>query len=424
MKYYLNGSNGHLSRLLERAAVVDCGVAGGYGILISQMKTWKKLSFFAILLFFGTASYVSAADTDSRYFVKSNSNFWKKSFGVRHEFDGGFTTDLTDFQIGMAKVFKVEIEPVRRLNILATQVAATRKAKSAPKVPTSQVPWGVALVNGESTDFPSGGKGVSVAVLDTGVNRSHPDLKNRVKICRDFASAASVIDGKCDDRNGHGTHVAGIIAADGGIEGKGIYGVAPETNLFIYKTCSNSGTCYSDDVASALRNAADSGAQIINLSIGSDNPSGLVADALGYVVEKGVLVIAAAGNDGPYQGSIDFPAADARVVGVGAIDPEMVIPTWSARGINSTTDAYVSNEKDIEFAAPGVNTESTWKDGDYAILPGTSMSAPHVVGLAAKLWQSDATSPANATRRLLRELSRDIGLTGDDDASGWGLPRI
>jgi len=160
------------------------------------------------------------------------------------------------------------------------------------------------------------------------------------------------------------------------------------------------------------------------MSLGSDNPSQLITDATNYAVSKNVLVVAAAGNDGPYIGSIDYPGADANVVAVGAVNKDIQIPDWSSRGNNSTSKPYIVEEKDIELAAPGVNVESTWKDGGYAILSGTSMASPHVAGLAAKLWQKDTLNQASAVRELLQKLTADLLPIGDDNDSGFGLPHL
>ncbi len=392
------------------------------------MITKKTPYIVVILLLLAFARLSYAASEDTRYFVKSTSGWWKKSFGARHNFDNGFTADLTDFQLRVAKIFGVEVEPVKKLNILpdvAQSPVISSKLQAQRIKPSEQVPWGVkAFYNDQLLEKPTGGAGVNVAVLDTGVLRTHPDLKNRIKNCKDFSTLKPIVDGKCDDKNGHGTHVAGIIAADGGSDGLGIYGMAPEANLFAYKVCSNNGTCWADDIAMALRIAADDGANIVNMSLGSDAPSQLITDAVNYAVSKKVLVIAAGGNDGPYSGSIDYPGADPNVVAVGAVDINILIPDWSSRGINSTTKPYVIEEQDMEVVAPGVNIESTWKDSGYAILSGTSMASPHVAGLSAKLWQKDAPNPASATRELLQKLTTDLLPIGDDDSSGFGFPHL
>ena len=393
------------------------------------MNTKKIAYLLAFVLLFGVAFYAKAAD-DNRYLIKSTSGVWKKYFGVRHSFDKGFTTDLSDFQLRLTKIFGLEVEPVKKLYVLPSAEAASPSARNNAKnqrlTPVDPVPWGIKM----TYDDPflaktSGGDGVNVAVLDTGVLKTHPDLKNRIKDCKDFSSPRSpLVDGKCDDKNGHGTHVAGIIAADGGSDGLGVFGVAPAANLYAYQVCSASGSCWADDIAAAIRMAADGGANVINLSLGSDSPSSLIYDAVVYASGKNVFVVAAAGNDGPYAGSIDYPAANYEVVGVGALDVNKAVSDWSSRGVNSKTTAYVVEDSDIEFAAPGVSIESTWKDGGYAILSGTSMAAPHVSGLAAKLWQKDALAPADATRDLLHKFSADLLPLGDDDDSGWGIPTL
>jgi len=394
-----------------------------------KMNTKKIAYLLAFVLLFGVAFYAKAAD-DNRYLVKSTSGVWKKYFGVRHAFDDGFTADLSDFQLRFTKIFGLEVEPVKKLYVLPPAEAASPSARNNAKnqrlIPIDQVSWGIKMIYDDPfLARSSGGYGVNVAVLDTGILKTHPDLKNRIKDCKDFSSPKSpLVDGKCEDKNGHGTHVSGIIAADGGSDGLGVFGVAPEANLYAYQVCSASGSCWADDVAAAIRTAADNGANIVNLSLGSDSLSSLIHDAVVYASSKNVLVIAAAGNDGPYVGSIDYPAANNEAIGVGALDVNKAVSDWSSRGINSTTNAYAVEDGDIEFAAPGVSIESTWKDGGYAILSGTSMAAPHVAGLAAKLWQKDALAPADATRDLLHRFSVDLLPLGDDNDSGWGLPTL
>ncbi len=158
--------------------------------------------------------------------------------------------------------------------------------------------------------------------------------------------------------------------------------------------------------------------------MGSDSESNLIKKAVAYASGKNVLIVSAAGNDGPYQGSIDYPASYTEVVGVGALDSNLQVTEWSSRGLNSKSTPYVLENGDIEFAAPGANIESTWKDDGYVVLSGTSMATPHISGLAAKLWQKDAANPAVETRSLLRQFSKDLFPAGDDDDSGWGLPTL
>lgn len=425
------------------------------------MNKLRKLYFIGlfVLLLVPVSSLSAAAGT--RYFVKSNSQFWKNAFNARHEFKDGFTADLNDWQIRFGKILGVSIEPVGILQILPdrpnAEIAPTlsstplakpqssegtlsqgqdgtlsqRKATSGSGrlIPSDQTPWGIESVyNSSELTKTSGGEGVRVAVIDTGILANHPDLKNRIVKCKDFTSTRfPIVNGKCEDKNGHGTHVAGIIAADGGEDGLGIFGIAPAAGLYAFKACGPNGTCYADDVAVGIKTAVDDGANIINLSLGSDRPSAFIEEAVDYAFSKDTLVVAAAGNDGPYVESIDYPAADPKVLAVGAFGPLLKIADWSSRGINSKTTPLVIEEKDLELAAPGVNIESTWNNGGYAILSGTSMASPFVAGLAAKLWAGlDPLdpNPSQTVRGILHKTTMDIDLPGEDDSSGLGFFRL
>lgn len=402
-----------------------------------------------------------------RFFIKSTSPFWQNTIGARNVFDHGFTADLSDLQYGILKLFRVDVEEVAVLHVLpdatilpqpspkatvgtaspSSEVlsetdtptpTSTPTATPKPKaikgkngniiryLPSEQTPWGIEMIyNDEAVKTANGGLGINVVVLDTGVNSVHPDLKNRVKECKDFTNFRTpIVDNQCDDKNGHGTHVAGIIAADGGSDHKGIYGVAPEANVWAYKVCDANGSCYADDIANGLREAAKNGAHVINMSFGTDDDIPLITDAVNFAVSQNVLLIAAAGNDGPGIDSIDYPGAYGSVVAVGAINASKQITSWSSRGNNLSTVLGKMEDRDIEFAAPGENIESTWKNGGYSILSGTSMATPFVAGLAAKFWQSNTENPAQATREFLQKLAKDIATPGEDNDSGLGLPQV
>lgn len=289
-------------------------------------------------------------------------------------------------------------------------VATSGEEEGRACFPTTQTPWGVSKVNGGS-----GGTGVTIAVLDTGVYTDHLDLD--VKLCKD-ATKRGIRKG-CKDSNGHGTHVSGTVAANGGSDGLGIFGVAPEANLWMVKVCGADGSCWTDDIATAIYYVADQGTNIISLSLGGDTQSTLIRDAIDYAVNKDVLIVAAAGNDGPEEGSIDYPGANVKVIAVAAIASNDSVPDWSSRGVNDGD--YVIEEKEVEFGIPGVKVESTWDNGCYKTLDGTSMATPHVSGLAALLWQGSASE----TRIYLQEQAKlyDLYTVGDDPATGFGLPR-
>lgn len=400
------------------------------------MKKSKKISIVAMVVT-GLVLSVSvlAGGNAGRYYISGS------DFGLdvartvvgesHHEFEHGFTGDFSPGQVKALQVLSgiigINVEPVQLYQVTAPPGACSPwpecknggggDSNARAYYPLDQTPWGIEMVYNNPTIGPtSGGLGIDVAVLDTGVYKDHLDLTRRVEQCKDFTKRG--VQNGCQDGYGHGTHVAGTILADGGADGLGIYGVAPEADLWAYKVCGNSGMCWADDIAVAIRYAGDQRAEIISMSLGGDTQSSLIRDAIDYAVRLGVLVVAAAGNDGPDLGSIDYPGANAKVVAVGAIDVAKQVPDWSSRGINDGD--YIVEEKEVEFAAPGVSVESTWNNGGYYVVSGTSMATPHVSGLAAKLWQGTAA----ATRDYLHYLAEDIWTYGDDPATGFGLPYV
>jgi len=163
--------------------------------------------------------------------------------------------------------------------------------------------------------------------------------------------------------------------------------------------------------------------------IGGRNPLSSFKGAIARNLH--VLFVAAAGNDGPSEGSIDYPGANVNVVAVGAIDVTENVPDWSSRGINDGD--FVIKEKEVEIGAPGVSVESTWNDGSYNTISGTSMATPHVSGLAAKYWSSgvadanaDGITTAAEVRAYVQERAKlhDLYTEGDDPATGFGLPTV
>lgn len=384
------------------------------------MKLRKYAVFCALFLALSLSHSASAAtkqsNPESRFFVKSQSPLWRNSFGARHVFPDGFSANLSDWQLRVARALNIETQPIKQLFIL--------EASGERSLPDASIPWGV----GSMYDLPSlatrpvGGKGVTVAVIDTGIAQ-HPDLDRRVTICKDFTVARGSST-SCVDTNGHGTHVAGVIAADGGEDGLGVFGVAPEASLAVYRACSEDGECWVDDVAAAIRAGVDDGAQIIVVSMGADSAHSILANAVKYATDKGALVIAAAGNDGPYAGSIDIPARLPGVLAVGALDAQGGTPEWSSRGTNSRSLLGVLEEGDIAFAAPGIRIQGPWLLGGYAELSGTSVAAPHIAGVAAKVWNATVKNPAYYVRDVLEKIARDQGVEGEDNATGLGTPVI
>ncbi|MCH8049151.1 S8 family serine peptidase [Patescibacteria group bacterium] len=282
--------------------------------------------------------------------------------------------------------------------------------------PTDQREYNVVQVNGGQL---SAGTGINVAVLDTGTTPDHLDLD--VKLCKDATKRG--IRGGCVDKStvAHGTHTTGIVAANGGGDGFGLFGVAPSANLWAIKVCGNQ-FCFTDDIAAAINFAADQGAHVISLSLGGPQESNLVKEAIAN--NPGVLFVASAGNSGPGSDTIEFPAGNPAVIAVAAHDNGKIVARFSSRGIDDGDDTTIV-EREVELSAGGVTVESTNKDGCYSSLSGTSFSAPTVAGLAAKVWQGSVAT----TRAFLVSIATDITQAngggagvGFDIASGYGLP--
>lgn len=227
------------------------------------------------------------------------------------------------------------------------------------------------------------GRGVTVAVVDTWVDSSHPDFEGRVLPGADCTGGSCHPGPATADRCTHGTHVAGIV-------GSARYGVAPAASILPVRVLTDGGKDGSDctgsttDVALGIRWAAAHGARIINLSLASDQPAvasaGPVVDAVRDVVQSGAIVVVAAGND---SGPID-DAYDGDAIIVAATGPSGQLASYSQRG-PAVTLAAPGGDVSGDACTPAGCIASTWPGNRYALLEGTSMAAPHVAGIAALL---------------------------------------
>jgi thermitase len=253
--------------------------------------------------------------------------------------------------------------------------------------------------------FPSTG-GIRVGVVDTGVDRNHADLGAKVKACAQALTNLGLLqNGTCADDHGHGTHTAGTIAAltNNGI---GVAGVAPNADLAICKALNVAGSGFTTDIVKCINwLRTTGGARIISMSIGSTGSTTAFDRELSAASAAGVLLVAAAGNDG--NSTSNYPAAHADVVSVAATDRD------DARASFSNCNA------DVEISAPGVDVLSTAPGGGYQTMSGTSMATPHVSGAAAVvMWQKGLT--ASQTRALLTSSVDDLGSAGRDACFGFG----
>lgn len=227
-----------------------------------------------------------------------------------------------------------------------------------------QVNWAGSILGVPSVWVQTMGEGIKVAILDTGIDSDHPDLIEGIVASQDFTG-----DG-VEDVNGHGTHCAGIIGAR--LNDVGFVGVAPKTELLIAKVLGNDGTGSFDWISDGVLWAVDQGADIISMSLGGPVSSHRLYQAIHVALAKGVMVLCAAGNEGSlFQNSIGYPGRYGGVITVAAHDE------------NGNRSGFSSRGGEIDVMAPGSNIWSTFLDGSYAELSGTSMATPFVAGLAA-----------------------------------------
>lgn len=274
----------------------------------------------------------------------------------------------------------------------------------------------------------STGNGVIVAVIDTGVAYENfggyfqaPDLANTAFVPGiDFVNN----DQHANDDHGHGTHVAGTIAQSTN-NGLGVAGIAYGAKIMPVKVLNASGSGSNVSVANGIKWAADNGAKVINLSLGSYYPNSLIEDTVNYAYSRGVVVVASAGNS---SGSIGYPAAYANAMAVGAIR------------YDETRSYYSCYGPELDLVAPGGDTrvdqngdgfpdgvyQQTFSHGNvteftYEFWQGTSMAAPHVSGVAALIIARGSATTPDKVRQVLQSTARDLGTAGWDEIYGNGL---
>lgn len=302
-----------------------------------------------------------------------------------------------------------------------------------PPPPPQTLEWGVDRIDSEiawaaSSSSPSSrGTGIRIAVIDTGIDKDHADLTANLKGGINFVSKGGspwnpkpTDPSAWDDDNGHGTHVAGIISArDNSI---GVVGVAPEADLYAVKVLDRNGSGYLSDVVEGIDWAVTNDMQVINMSLGTASDMQTMHDAVDAAYAAGVVVVAAAGNSGDGDGStnnVTYPAKYESVIAVAATASDDAVPYWSSDG------------GEVELAAPGVDIRSTWNDGGYNTISGTSMASPHVAGVAALVLATPILAAYDANgdggwdptevRAVLAAASDDLGVLGRDVFYGYGL---
>ncbi|MCF2144713.1 MAG: S8 family serine peptidase [Candidatus Heimdallarchaeota archaeon] len=285
--------------------------------------------------------------------------------------------------------------------------------------------WGVDDVDAEevwggaenAVDVVAGnvaGQGVKVAIIDTGIDYTHPDLDGVYAGGYDFVAN----DNDPKDENGHGTHCAGIVAAED--NGEGVIGVAPKTSIYAIRALDAYGSGSVSNIVAGIDWCINNNMDIISMSLGSSSPDSTLEDAVSRAYNAGIVVVAASGNDG--KNAISYPAKYADAIAVGAIDSNHNLASFSNYG------------PEQEVVAPGVDIYSTmptytvtlnswWYGGlskNYDQMSGTSMATPMVAGVCALILSANPNLSPGEVRNILHDTAVDLGTSGWDQNFGYG----
>ena len=265
--------------------------------------------------------------------------------------------------------FEMQPDPIREPLVLPHSLRILQQEDQEYLQTQQVIPYGLELLAVPQVWSKTRGADVTVCIMDTGLDLPHPDLSSDRLSGSD---SNDVVRPWTQDAAGHGTHVAGTIgASDNGV---GVLGVAPDADLFIVRVFNYNGVFRGSDVIAAAEQCRVGGATVINMSLGGTSPVSNEAKLFQrYLEQEGIVAVAAAGNSGHQGNAANYPAGYPSVLSVAAVDYQGQVAHFSTRN------------NQVNVAAPGVAVLSTYKNGQYAKLSGTSMASPHVAGVVALL---------------------------------------
>ena len=280
--------------------------------------------------------------------------------------------------------------------------------ENQPSVLAETIPTGVAQISAPAAWDYSQGKDIRVAVVDTGIDFTHPDLRPN------YRGGISFVPGTPSpmDNMGHGTHCAGTIAA--AMNGSGVVGVAPLASLYAVKVLDQNGSGQFSWIIAGIDWCIQNKMHIVSMSLGASAAPAAMGAMCNTAWAKGLLLVAAAGNENitdpvpPAASNVGYPGKYKNVIAVSAIDSTNVITNFSSRGA------------EVDLCAPGLNVLSTRLGGGFTTMSGTSMACPHVAGLAALVWGSHRYSNNEQIWNLIASSVDNLGPPGWDMLTGYG----
>ncbi len=296
--------------------------------------------------------------------------------------------------------------------------SGSKRKRAALSVPSfsdsATATWGLQAINSVNSKYT--GKGVNLAILDTGFYLAHPDFNGRVITSKSF------IDNQDEnDLNGHGTHCTGIATGNSQLKTKKRYGVAPDANLFIGKVLSNTGVGSDSGILAGMEWAILNNCKVISISLGSsvspgESYSAIYNNLAQKALKRGSLIIAAAGNESDREVGkvipVGHPANCPSIMAVAALDTELNVANFSCGG-------FEENGGQVDIAAPGFDILSSWKQPkNYKLLNGTSMATPFVSGVAALLWEANPQASAAEIWMQLTQTAKRLNLNASDIGAG------
>ncbi|MDP5136364.1 S8 family serine peptidase [Rheinheimera baltica] len=288
-------------------------------------------------------------------------------------------------------------------NVEYVEVDAKRYLMDVITPFAQSTPYGITMVQANQVSDSSAGN-TKVCVIDTGYTSGHEDLQSSGVTGFAFSGHGNWY----SDGNGHGTHVAGtMVALDNNSGVVGVIG-SGQAGVHIVKIFNDSGNwTFASDLIDGIQSCQNAGAKVVNMSLGGGSSNQTENAAMNSFYNSGMLLVAAAGNGG--NTSLSYPASYDAVVSVAAVSSSGALASFSQRN------------SQVEIAGPGVGVSSTWNNGGYNSISGTSMASPHVAGVAALVWSNHPQCSAAQIRSALNATAEDRGSSGRDTSYGWGI---